>query len=82
MRLFVAAISIALLTVPAYPQAGNGIGAAQGAGRAAAPPKDTVVDPVQKAKDEKAFKDAVNRIPVPEKKYDPWGTVRAGGATH
>jgi hypothetical protein len=83
MRLFVAAISIALLTVPAYPQAGNGIGASQGAGRAAAPPKDEkVVDPVQKAKDEKAFKDAVNRIPVPEKKYDPWGTVRASGASH
>jgi hypothetical protein len=80
MRWMLVAVTTALLTVPGYTQSGgSGIGAAQGAGRAAAPPKDEVVDPVQKAKEEKAFKDAVTRIPAPEKKYDPWGAVRQSG---
>ncbi len=79
MRLVMVAVALALLTAPAYSQ-NSGIGGASGAGRAAAPPKDTPTeDPATKAKNEKAFKDAVNRIPVPEKKYDPWGTVRETG---
>lgn len=82
MRIVMVGLALALLTVPAFPQAGNGIGASQGAGRAAAPPKDTPTeDPATKAKNERAFKDAVNRIPVPDKKYDPWGTVRETGAS-
>jgi hypothetical protein len=81
MRIFIVAMTIALLTVPAYPQAGGGINGAQSAGRAgrAGAPEETKVDPAKQKADEKAFKDAVTRIPAPEKKYDPWGTVRQNG---
>jgi hypothetical protein len=72
---------IAMLAVPADAQTMNGIGAAQGAGRAQQAGKqgDPVVDPEQKKKDEKAFNDAVSRIPPAAKKYDPWGNVRSSG---
>jgi hypothetical protein len=78
MRILIVAMATALLTVPAYSQAGGGINAAQGAGRAARP-EEPKVDPEKKKADEKAFNDAVTRIPPPEKKYDPWGTVRQNG---
>jgi hypothetical protein len=72
---------IAMLAVPADAQTMNGIGAASGAGRAqqAGKPGDPVVDPEQKKKDEKAYNDAVSRIPPAAKKYDPWGNVRSSG---
>jgi len=63
-----------LLTIPAYSQFG-GINASQGAGRVGAS-QESKVDPEKKKADEKAFNDAVKRIPLLEKKYDPWGTVR------
>jgi hypothetical protein len=80
MKIFIVAMTIALLTVPAYPQTG-GINGAQSAGRAgrAGAPEEPKVDPAKQKADDKAFKDAVNRIPAPEKKYDPWGTVRQNG---
>ena len=67
-----------MLTVPAYSQMGGGITASQGAGRAHGP-EEPKVDPAKKKADEKAFNDAVKRIPEPEKKHDPWGTVRQSG---
>jgi hypothetical protein len=79
MRIFLAAAMIAALSLPAGAQTMNGIGAAEGAGRAQALGKkatEETVDPEKKKKDEKAFNDAVNRIPAPDKKYDPWGNVR------
>ena len=78
MRILIAAMATALLTIPAYSQAGGGINAAQGAGRAARP-EEPRADPEKKKADDKAFNDAVGRIPPPEKKYDPWGTVRQNG---
>jgi len=79
MRIFIVAMTIAVLTIPAYAQGNSGgINAAEGAGRAARP-EEPKVDPAKKKADEKAFNDAVNRIPPPDKKYDPWGTVRQNG---
>jgi hypothetical protein len=78
MRVLIAAIATALLTVPAYSQAGGVGNSGQGGGRghrAQAP----AVDPAKTKADEKAFNDAVSRIPSPEKKYDPWGVVRQSG---
>jgi hypothetical protein len=77
MRAIVVAIAIALLTVPSF---GQGMGGGKGSGGHAGPPeKKEVVDPEKKKADEKAFKDAVDRIPVSDKKFDPWGSVRQSG---
>jgi hypothetical protein len=76
MRILIIAVATALLTVPAYSQMG-GINSS-GAGRAPRP-EEPKVDPAKKKADEKAFNDAVSRIPLPEKKYDPWGAVRQNG---
>ncbi len=75
MRIFIVALATALLTMPAHSQGQMGAGAGKPADRAAPP----TVDVEQKKKDEKAFKDAVGRIPAPDKKYDPWGVVRGSG---
>jgi len=74
MRILIVAVATALLTVPAYSQS-NGINASQGAGMAqrAGAPEEPKVDPAKKKADEKAFNDAIDRIPSPQKKYDPWG---------
>jgi hypothetical protein len=79
MRVFIVAMAITLLTVPAFAQTANGIGAAQGAGRAARPPEEPKADPAKAKADEKAFKEGVSRIPDPDKKFDPWGNLRQGG---
>jgi hypothetical protein len=76
MRLVMMAMAAALLTVPAapaYSQTG-------GMGRGAAPMPKALDDkkdkktPEQKKAEEKAYKDAVSRIP--DQKFDPWGKVR------
>jgi len=79
MRPFIIAILMAALTVPAYSQVGGGGSGGSGAGSVGrggsartAPP----VDPAKKKAEEKAFNDAVKRIPLPDKKFDPWGEVR------
>jgi uncharacterized protein YdeI (BOF family) len=82
MRVFIIAIAVASLTVPAFAQSVGSINqASQGAARAGGgrPPEEPKVDPDQQKKAERAFKDAVNRIPGPEKKFDPWGNVRTTG---
>jgi hypothetical protein len=71
--LFVMAVA-SLLTVPvvpAYSQAG-----APGIAKPMpkAPEKKEVVNPEQKKAEEKAYKDAISRIP--DQKFDPWGKVR------
>lgn len=77
MRILVVAVATALSTVPAYPQS-NGINASQGAGMAqrVGATDEPKADPAKRKADEKAFNDAINRIPLPQKKYDPWGVVR------
>jgi hypothetical protein len=79
MRLFIVAILMASLTVPAYSQAGGGgggIGGAGGVGRGGSARTAPPVDPAKKKAEEKAFNDAVKRIPQPDRKFDPWGEVR------
>jgi hypothetical protein len=82
MRIFIAAMAIALLTVQANAQSNGGAGginAAAGAGRAGRPPEEPKVDPAKQTADEKAYKDGLKRVPDPSRKFDPWGTVRQGG---
>jgi hypothetical protein len=79
MRLFIVAILMAALTMPAYSQVGGGGGGVSGAGgvgRGGSPRTAPPVDPAKKKAEEKAFNDAVKRIPLPDKKFDPWGVVR------
>jgi len=59
----VLAAIMSLLTLPAYAQSFK-----KGAPGAAAEGRPRV--------DEKAYKDALDRIPTPKQGYDPWGQVR------
>jgi hypothetical protein len=64
--LIVTATVISEFTTPAYSQAfGNRSG-----GYAGPPPEN------HPKIDEKAYKAALDRIPSPDKKYDPWGVAR------
>jgi hypothetical protein len=75
MRIFVVAIIVAALTAPALAQMGGGAGGGRG-GEARRPGSSTVEDPAKKKAEERAFNDALKRIPASEKKYDPWGNIR------
>jgi hypothetical protein len=61
-----AAMVISSLAVPAYSQ-----GLTKGGGYDTTPP----FEKPQKV-DEKAYKSAIDRIPEPTQKYDPWGAAR------
>jgi hypothetical protein len=67
MRSFVAALTLALLTVPAYSQGGR-----------KHQPQDHAAPTEDKKPrvDEKDYKSALDRIPAAEQKVDPWGNVR------
>jgi hypothetical protein len=65
--LVTAATVVSWLTLPAYPQGLGKMG-----GGYAGPPVETHA-PV----DEKAYKAALERVPAPDRKYDPWGIARA-----
>jgi len=75
MRIFLVAAMIAALTLPAYSQMGGGKG---GGGRTSGSEKQAE-DPEKKKRADKEFSEAIKRIPAPEKKYDPWGSVRGTG---
>jgi hypothetical protein len=62
----VAAAVTSWLVLPAYPQ---GLGKKGGGYRG--PPVEDHPKP-----DEKAYKAALERIPAPKEKYDPWGVAR------
>jgi hypothetical protein len=66
-RFTVAAMMLALLAAPAYAQGAKG-------GGGGPPPKDP--NEATKKLDEKAYKNALERIPEPTEKYDPWGVAR------
>jgi hypothetical protein len=75
MRLIIGAMAAVLLTVPtvpAYSQQTGGIPK----GSMQAPPKKEKDEktPEQKKAEEKAYNDAVGRIP--DQKFDPWRSVR------
>ena len=69
MRMFaVAAAMLALIAVPAHAQMGGGKRHQGGDDRKTEQKKPQV--------DEKAYKAALERIPEPKEKYDPWGVAR------
>lgn len=71
MRTFVIATAIlALVAIPAYAQMGGK--RHQGEDKKTDTPKPKV--------DEKAYKAALERIPEPKEKYDPWGVARPADA--
>jgi len=88
MRIVLVASLIAALTIPAFAQSQmNGIGGSQGAGRmGSSSPRETPEEAAKKKAEQKAtdkaFSEAVKRIPVPDKKYDPWGNLRSTGDAH
>jgi hypothetical protein len=69
MRIFVAAMVMALLSVPVYSQQ-----------RTTNPKQhhpEQKADPDKRKVDDKAYNDALSRIPVtPDAKPDPWKNVR------
>jgi hypothetical protein len=69
--LTVAAVLLAVLVLPAEAQMGGGMGKRGPGGGDNAKTED------KKPKvDEKAYKDALKRIPEPKEKYDPWSGAR------
>lgn len=60
----IAAVAVTVLATPALAQGKRGGGGGE-------PPK---ADDTPKV-DEKAYKAAMERIPEPKQKYDPWGVV-------
>jgi hypothetical protein len=67
--LTVAAALLTLLTLPAQAQMGGGMGKRGQGG-------DTKSEDKTPKVDEKAYKDALKRIPEPKEKYDPWSGAR------
>ena len=67
----IAAIMLALLVAPASAQ----LNSKRHAGDA-----QTKADPGRPKVDEKAYKAALEKIPEPKEKYDPWGVARPGDA--
>jgi hypothetical protein len=66
MRTFtVAAVILALFAVPVHAQ-----------GKRQPGPETKKPDDAAKKADEKAYKAALERIPEPKEKYDPWGVAR------
>jgi hypothetical protein len=66
--LITAATVVSWLTLPAYPQA---FGKRGGSGGYDGPPVEK-----QAPVDQKAYNAALERIPTPDQKYDPWGIAR------
>ena len=66
MRMILIAAMLALVSLPAHAQMGGGRRQPDGP---KAEQKKTQVD-------EKAYKAALERIPEPKEKYDPWGGAR------
>jgi hypothetical protein len=60
----VAAVMLALIAVPAQAQGKRHQG------------EEKKTDTKKQAVDEKAYKAALERIPEPKEKYDPWGVAR------
>jgi hypothetical protein len=67
MKTFVAALAVLALTaLPAHAQMGGKRPHSE----------DTKAAPKKPQVDEKAYKAALERIPEPKEKYDPWGVAR------
>jgi hypothetical protein len=70
--LTIAGIALALLAAPAHAQLN---------GKRHATDAEKKADPARPKVDEKAYKAALERIPEPKEKYDPWGMARPSDAT-
>jgi Tfp pilus assembly protein PilE len=67
MKTFVAALAVlALIALPAYAQMGGKRHRGE----------DTKTEQKKPQVDDKAYKAALERIPDPKEKYDPWGVAR------
>ncbi len=67
MKTFTAALTVlALIVVPAHAQMGGRRPHSD----------DTKTAPKKPQVDDKAYKAALERIPEPKEKYDPWGVAR------
>jgi hypothetical protein len=66
--LTIAAAILALMAMPAYAQMGSG--------RRHSGDENKKAEPAKKV-DEKAYKAALERIPEPKEKYDPWGVTKS-----
>jgi hypothetical protein len=77
MRVFIAvAVTIALLTVPAYSQQPAGSLNAPSGKRGPPGPIKPAKTAAELKAEEKEYKAALERIPTPPQKYDPWHMVR------
>jgi hypothetical protein len=65
------AAMVVLVAAPAQAQMGGGGGGRHGGGD-----KDKGTEQKKPQVDEKAYKAALDRIPEPKEKYDPWGAAR------
>jgi hypothetical protein len=77
MRLFMVAMAAAVLTlpaVPAYSQMGGSSSISKPMSKGLDEKKKDELTPEQKKAQERAYKDAITRIP--DQKFDPWGKVR------
>lgn len=75
MKIFTVAVAVlVLIAMPAYAQFGKGGGHGQ------PQTEEKKVDTKQKKADEKAYNAALERIPDPKEKYDPWGVARPADA--
>ncbi|MBV8927140.1 MAG: hypothetical protein JOZ74_17385 [Bradyrhizobium sp.] len=70
----VVAALLALLIMPAQAQMGGMGGGKRGHGG------DSKTDEKKSQVDDKAYKDALKRIPEPKEKYDPWSGARPSAA--
>jgi hypothetical protein len=66
--LTIAAAILALMAMPAHAQMGGG--------RRHSGDESKKAEPVKKV-DEKAYKAALERIPEPKEKYDPWSATKS-----
>ena len=67
MRVMLMALLLVSFAVPAYARGKQGAGAAQ--------PQNTAEQQKKSREEEKAYKDALSRIPV-QKPADPWAKMR------
>jgi hypothetical protein len=65
-RFTIAAVTLALIAMPAHAQMGGKHHQSD----------DKKTDDKKPKVDEKAYKAALERIPEPKEKYDPWGVAR------
>ena len=69
MRIFtIATVIFALVAMPAHAQMGGK--------RSRGGDDDKKTDPKKSKVDDAAYKAALERIPEPKEKYDPWGVAR------